>query len=113
MCVTYDVDVSDSVVPGTVHAHAETSVNEQGRVTIPAQVRREANIGPGSVVVVYVEDGRVVMETRDQLAERVRREVAAEWVGEGSVVDELIADRRRDAAAEAASDTAGGEREQS
>ncbi|MDT7676397.1 MAG: hypothetical protein QOD82_4299 [Pseudonocardiales bacterium] len=29
-----------------------------------------------------------MIETRDRLAERLRREVAAEWVGEGSVVDE-------------------------
>lgn len=50
--------------------------------------------------MVYVEDGRVVIETREQLAKRTRREVAAAWVGEGSVVDELIAERRAEAAQE-------------
>jgi hypothetical protein len=48
----------------------------------------------------YVEDGRVVLETREQLVERIRRDVAASWTGEGSVVDELIADRRGEAARE-------------
>jgi AbrB family looped-hinge helix DNA binding protein len=77
---------------------AEISVNEQGRVTIPAQVRRAAGIEAGVPLVVYVEDGRVVLETREQLVDRIRRDVAASWTGEGSVVDELIADRRADAA---------------
>jgi hypothetical protein len=50
--------------------------------------------------VVYIEDGRVVMETREQLANRTRRDAAAAWVGEGSVVDELISERRREAGQE-------------
>jgi AbrB family looped-hinge helix DNA binding protein len=79
---------------------AELTVNEQGRVTIPAQIRRAAGIEPGAPLVVYVEDGRVVLETREQLAARLRRDVAAAWTGEGSVVDELIADRRAEAARE-------------
>ena len=69
-------------------------------MTIPAQIRRAAGIEPGTPLVVYVEDGRVVLETREQLAERLRRDVAAAWTGEGSVVDELIADRRAEAARE-------------
>ncbi|MGH3451819.1 MAG: hypothetical protein ACRDQW_14050 [Haloechinothrix sp.] len=32
---------------------------------------------PGQTLVIYVEDGRVVIETRDQLAKRIRRDVAA------------------------------------
>ncbi|WP_214366978.1 AbrB/MazE/SpoVT family DNA-binding domain-containing protein [Pseudonocardia sp. H11422] len=79
---------------------ADLTVNEQGRVTIPAQIRRAAGIEAGVPLVVYVEDGRVVLETREQLAERIRRDVAAAWTGEGSVVDELIADRRAEAAGE-------------
>ena len=80
--------------------YGDATVNEQGRVTIPAQVRRAAGIEAGTPLVVYVEDGRIVIETREQLADRLRRDVAAGWVGEGSVVDELIADRRADAARE-------------
>lgn len=71
-------------------------------MTIPAQIRRAAGIEAGMPLVVYVEDGRVVLETREQLAGRIRRDVAAAWTGEGSVVDELIADRRADTAREEA-----------
>ena len=77
---------------------SEITVNEQGRVTIPAQVRRAAGIEAGVPLVVYVEDGRVVLETREQLVERIRRDVAAAWTGSGSAVNELIADRRAEAA---------------
>lgn len=90
-CVTH----SPAESPGI-----EITVNDQGRVTIPVQVRRAAGIEAGVPLVVYVEDGRVVIETREQLAGRIRRDVAAAWTGTGSVVDELIADRRAEAARE-------------
>ena len=81
---------------------AEVMVNAQGRVTIPAQVRRDAGIEVGTRLVMYVEDGRVVLESRAQLADRLRRDVAEAWQGpaEMSAVDELIAERRAEAAAE-------------
>lgn len=89
------------VTHGQSDSHrGEITVNEQGRVTIPVQVRRAAGIAAGVPLVVYVEDGRVVIETRDQLADRIRRDVAATWTGDGSVVDELITDRRAEAVRE-------------
>lgn len=54
-------------------------MNEQGRVTIPAQIRRAAGIEVGDALLVYLDDGRVVIESRSQLADRVRRDVAAGW----------------------------------
>jgi AbrB family looped-hinge helix DNA binding protein len=76
----------------------EVAATQDGRVTIPAQVRRAAGIEPGATLVVYVEDGRVVIETRDQLAARIKRDVTSAWTGPGSVVDELISERRAEAA---------------
>ncbi len=96
-CVRYASTVTHSA---SETPRGEVTVNEQGRVTIPVQVRRAAGIETGVPLVVYVEDGRIVIETREQLADRIRRDVAAAWVGEGSVVDELIADRRAEAARE-------------
>lgn len=81
---------------------AEVIVNRDGRVLIPAQVRRELNLAPGATLVLSVEDGRVVMESREQLIARIRREVADSWTGpaETSAADELIAERRAEADAE-------------
>jgi AbrB family looped-hinge helix DNA binding protein len=82
---------------------SELSATTDGRVTIPAQVRRAAGIEPGQTLVVYVEGGRVVIEERTHLLARIQDEVisAATAAGHtGSVVDELIADRRAEAARE-------------
>jgi AbrB family looped-hinge helix DNA binding protein len=84
----------------------EVVATENGRLTIPAQLRRTAGIEPGQTLLVYVEDGRVVIESREQLAQRIRRDVAASWQGPEapSVTEELIAERRAEAARESGED---------
>jgi len=79
------------------HAGEEPTVDDEGGVTIPVSIRQAAGIEAGVPLVAYLEDGRVMIETREQLADRIRREVAAAWTGEGSAVEELIADRRAEA----------------
>ena len=81
----------------------EISATPDGRVTIPAQIRRAAGIEPGHTLVVYVEHGRVVIEERSHLLRRLQDEAikAATASGHvGSAVDELIADRRAESACE-------------
>lgn len=70
------------------------SVNDQGRVTIPAQLRRELGIEPGSSIIAYVDDGRLILEPRAHLVARIQRVAQESRTGDGSVVDELIAERR-------------------
>ena len=82
--------------------HATLAVNEQGRVTIPAQLRRELGIESGSSLVAYVDDGRLILEPRAYLVARIQREARASLVSGGSVVDELINERRREAVREQA-----------
>ncbi|WP_174521769.1 hypothetical protein [Pseudonocardia sp. EC080625-04] len=55
--------------------------------------------------MVVNRDGRVVMESRAQLVARMRREIDESWQGgsQTSAADELIAERRAEAAAEDAS----------
>jgi AbrB family looped-hinge helix DNA binding protein len=89
---------------------AELSATPDGRVTIPAQVRRAAGIEPGQTLVVYVENGRVVIEERAHLLTRIQDEAIRAAAGHtGSAVDELIADRRAEAAREDADETAEGQ----
>ena len=83
--------------------HSELRVNPQGRVTIPAPLRSALGFEPGTTVVVYVEDGRLVLEHRAHLLDRLQNDVlaAAERSGRGGgAVDELIAERRAEAADE-------------
>jgi AbrB family looped-hinge helix DNA binding protein len=82
---------------------AELEVNPQGRVTIPVTLRNELGFQPGTTVVAYVEDGRLVLEHRAHVLERLQNEVLAADARSGSresAVDELIADRRAEAASE-------------
>ena len=57
----------------------EVRVGPHGRVVIPAILRKELGIGPGSVLLVDVEDGtRLVLEERRASAARLR----GSWVDE-------------------------------
>ena len=84
--------------------HVDVVVNEQGRVTIPAALRQELGLVPGSHAVAYIDDGRLVIEDRHRLLARLQDDVArragAAGADAGSVVDELLAERRAEAAAE-------------
>lgn len=79
---------------------ATVRINEQGRLVVPAQLRRELELVPGSSLVAYVEDGRLILEDRDHLAARLQHEAIQARTDHGSVVDELINDRRAEAATE-------------
>ncbi len=75
------------------------SVGPKGRVVIPAEIRRELGIGEGSQLVAMIEGQAVVLVPRAAVKTRLRSIFAD--VGT-SLRDELMADRRRAAAAEAA-----------
>ncbi len=68
-------------------------------MTIPAALRRELGLDPGTTVVAYVEEGRLVLERRAHLLARVAEASAASGQT-SSVVEELLAERRAEAAAE-------------
>lgn len=67
-------------------------VGPKGRVVIPAPMRRELNIDEGSELVAMVDDGAVVLMPRSVAKARLRGLFASVRT---SLVDELIAERRR------------------
>lgn len=72
-------------------------------MTIPVQMRAELGLVPGSKVIAYIEDGRLVIEDRAHLLARIQDQViqaAADHGHTGSAVDELLAERRAEAARE-------------
>lgn len=72
-------------------------VGPKGRVVIPAAIRRELGIEEGTKLVALVEDGAVVLIPRAAIEERLLemfRDVPT------SMAQELISERRRDAAKE-------------
>ena len=80
----------------TVQVH----VGPQGRIVIPAQFREALEIRPGQVLVARVDDGRLVLEKREQILARLR-DTFAQVPYDVSLVDELIAERREEARREA------------
>jgi AbrB family looped-hinge helix DNA binding protein len=72
----------------------EVRVGPEGRVLIPVAARRALGIEPGSTMVLGVEGDHLVLVPRETLKRRLRdmfRDVP------GSMADELIMERKRDA----------------
>ena len=79
-----------------------TAIGPGGRVTIPAAYRKALEVEEGDYVVMKM-DGEDLRVSNDAKELQRMREVLNRYVPEGvSLVDELIADRRREAAAEEA-----------
>jgi bifunctional DNA-binding transcriptional regulator/antitoxin component of YhaV-PrlF toxin-antitoxin module len=69
-------------------------------VVIPAALRRALGIGPGSTLVAHLEDGnRLVLEDRRAISGRLRGSWGPMPAGR-SAVDELLEERRAEAALE-------------
>jgi AbrB family looped-hinge helix DNA binding protein len=71
-------------------------VGPQGRIVIPAGMRRELALGEGTLLIPRIEDGRLVFERRADILRRLRRNFAAVEPGV-RLSEELIADRRKEA----------------
>ena len=77
----------------------EVTVGRQGRLVVPAPLRRRLGIEAGDVLVAKAEDDRLVFERRRTILARLRRRLA-EIPADVSLVDELIAQRREESARE-------------
>lgn len=75
-------------------------VAENGRMNLPADVRRALGLnGPGRVILTQDENG-VMLTTADHALRRIRA-LAAPFKPKGrSMVDELLSDRREEVAHE-------------
>ncbi len=72
---------------------AELSVGKQGRIVIPANLRHQLSIKPGTHLLAWVEDGQLIMESRDQLWHSIHK--ACEKIPQGTnLADELLSERR-------------------
>ncbi|MBW4651306.1 MAG: AbrB/MazE/SpoVT family DNA-binding domain-containing protein [Kastovskya adunca ATA6-11-RM4] len=76
-------------------------MSPQGRVVIPAEFRRRLNLEPGATLIARIEDGRLVLEKRENILARLRARFA-QIPKEVSLADELIAERREAAQRETA-----------
>jgi AbrB family looped-hinge helix DNA binding protein len=75
---------------------APVRVGPQGRLVIPAELRRAMNLEPGDELVARVEDEALVLERREMLVRRLQS-LFDHVPADVSLVDELIAERRAEA----------------
>lgn len=73
-------------------------VGEDGSVVLPADVVRQMGLTPGSEVVLDVRPSGMLYAGSQDAAWQEARRLARKYIPPGvSLVDELIADRRREA----------------
>lgn len=70
-------------------------MGDRGRLVVPAELRERLGLHPGSPLVLVETPHGVIMATREQAKSLVRSKLQGP-----SLVDELIADRRRIAESE-------------
>jgi AbrB family looped-hinge helix DNA binding protein len=76
---------------------AKARVNEQGRIVIPAEIRRKMDIKPGETVLMEFEDGILKIESHRARIRRIQEEFK-KYAKPGVLAsDELIAERREEA----------------
>ena len=75
-------------------------VDSGGRVVVPAGFRKALGIGNGQELLVSLDDGFVRLQTIDAALEQVRAIARSRRRSDASVVDEFIAERRREEASE-------------
>jgi len=79
---------------------AGAPMNTQGRVVIPAAIRKEMGL-EGTVDLIFrYEDGTLTVETIEDAVAYVQSVVAQHVEADGSLTEGLIAQRRAEAAAE-------------
>ena len=83
----------------------EVSLGRQGRLVIPAALRRELGFKEGDALVARQELGRLVLEKPEQIKQHLKKRLKQRFSqvpAERKLVDELIAERREESRRDAA-----------
>jgi len=78
------------------------TMSQGGRVVVPKQYREKLGVKEGDEVIWTEVDGQIVLTSRRQQLEQARRffDKLMDGYAGGSLADELIAERRAEAARE-------------
>ena len=79
---------------------ASGKIGPGGRIVIPAAMRHELGLEPGDKVLFRLEDGNLRIVSREAALRRIRARLRKKVPPGVSLADELIRDRRREAALE-------------
>ena len=71
-------------------------LGKQGRLVIPAVLRRALGLRPGDRLIARQEGDRIVLEKREEILSRVKRRFGV-VPAQVDLVEELLAERRAEA----------------
>jgi AbrB family looped-hinge helix DNA binding protein len=74
----------------------KTSIGENGRIIIPAKIRKEANFSVGQGVLLYVQDGEIKIASYNARLKNIQETVKTYTKDKGSLVDKLLELRKED-----------------
>ena len=74
--------------------HADIRLGAQGRLVVPAPIRKALGFRPGETLVARIEDGHLVIE-KPEAVERRLHDHFRKFEGR-SLAEELIAERREE-----------------
>ncbi len=77
----------------------QVRLSGQGRIVIPSELRRQLDLEKGETLVARAESGRLILEKRGSILQRLKARFRA-VPADIRLSEELIADRRQDAARE-------------
>ena len=72
-------------------------MDKQGRIIIPVEIRRQLGFSAGQVLNLEVSDGELRVISLDEAIRRLQQYMRGFTGGRTGLVDEFIADRRREA----------------
>lgn len=75
----------------------KTKVTQGGRIIIPAEMRKKLGIEIGEEINLSLEGDSMRISTAKLALKRIRQSVQSAANSDISIVDELIADRRKEA----------------
>lgn len=81
-------------MPGSA-VHADVRLGPQGRLVVPAPIRKALGFRPGETLVARIEDGHLVIEKPEAVERRLHARFR-KFEGR-SLAEELIAERREEA----------------
>ena len=80
--------------------HYRVSISANGRMVLPASLRQQLHVEGGGLLVIREDEGRLVLESVDDAVRRAQALVRRYAPAAQGVADELLAERRADAARE-------------
>jgi AbrB family looped-hinge helix DNA binding protein len=93
---TQEIKWHKGVAMSELSLSVEVHLGRQGRLVIPAVLRRSLGFEEGDALVAREEGGRLVLEKPEMIKQRLRARFAV-VPSDRSLVDELIAERRAEA----------------